>query len=52
MTESGLPKKKYKECKECKDYVVRFYNCDTCKVRKVKERKGDCNSNPGDKHTV
>ena len=49
-----LPQKKYKECKECKQYAFRFYGCDCCKIRKAKEkeRKRGYNSNTGDKHTV
>ena len=47
-----LPQKKYKECKECKQYAIRFYNCDCCKTRKEKERKRDYDSNTRDKRTI
>jgi len=40
-------KGKYKECKECTDYAVRFYGCDICKIKKVKEGGSDRRGNNG-----
>ena len=40
MTNLRLPKKqRYKECEDCTDYVLQFFGCDDCKIRKRKEKK-------------
>ena len=39
-----MSKRKFKQCEECKEYVLQFYNCDLCKLNikngvKGKEKK-------------
>jgi hypothetical protein len=33
-------KRKFKQCEECKEYILQFYNCDVCKLKNGVKGKG------------
>jgi hypothetical protein len=40
-------KRRFKNCKDCTEYILQFYNCDDCKVVKRNKENNKKSKNTG-----